>query len=65
MIQSRYLNIFDPSVILDRNEFASAIQYTWYIKNNKTINITEYKVLLSESGFYTSVFKEYVLLHIF
>jgi hypothetical protein len=61
MIKSRYLNIvpLDSRIVLDKNQLAQAIRYSWYIRNSQAINITQYDVILSEYGFYTSIFKEY------
>jgi len=64
MIKSRYLNIVpvDSRIVLDKNQLAQAIRYSWYIRNSQAINITQYDVILSEYGFYTSIFKEYTIL---
>ncbi len=67
MIKSRYLNIVpvDSRIVLDKNQLAQAIRYSWYIRNSQAINITQYDVILSEYGFYTSIFKEYTFFESF
>ena len=60
MIKSRYLNLILPNshMIIDKAELVQAIQCVWYFKNENKTNITQFEVILSDSGFYTSIFTE-------